>query len=335
MERDEIAVDFGACFVIPDFYCVRYESDESGPALVDISDCTFYSLNSASSSGGGIYINNSICALRLSKSQFVRCEAVADGGAVWFSGTRAQIDSYFGVECSVHSDGFGTNADLQVQSSATGTIALNESTASLGKGGIGTFRILFLAQPVGFRAITTSVNASRNEASRGTGISFAECYSRMIQFCRFDSNAPTSVLCIGSSPVRTDEFLCLDFVNNSCIGIGGDVRTSCLISLSADCGFRDCVFVMNTMSYLAGVWESTPRVTFSNCLFDRDLSSDLFSITYHLSSCDLNTDSAILDQPRLCPRAGPTPVFTTMERIGLKRIRFLRGVLFTWPLFEF
>jgi hypothetical protein len=224
-----------------------------------------------------------------------------NGGTVWFSGADALIFSYFGLNCSIDADagGFGTNCWLQVQSSASGTIRMNESVASMGRGSFGTFRIGFLTQPIGLASVTSSINSSENEANKGTGILFAECYSRVIRFCHFDSNAPTSVFFLGPTLVTTDEFLCLNFVNNSCTD--SDIHQKCLISLSSDCGFRDCLFFGNTMTYLAGLWESSQTIAFAHCIFDRDMSDSFYSVTFDLVSCDVRTDWAIVDERVICP----------------------------------
>jgi hypothetical protein len=132
-------------------------------------------------------------------------------------------------------------------------------------------------------------------------------------------------------------------VNNSVLGEPPVIEVSCLIVIATDCGFRECLFVRNHLSqYLAGSWLSPRTVTFWNCIFDRVMTDDLFTITFHLVSFDVVTDSGILEGPRLCPAtiplmatlAAPTPAFTSFARIALHRIRFVRSVVFTWPLFD-
>jgi hypothetical protein len=307
-------------------YCTRYDCFQECPDIVVITNCIFDTMK-ASDKGGAIFIYGETSRLLLPGCRFIRCYALTSGGSVWFRGTDAKIVSYVGMNSAINpgSGGGGTNVWLLIESAAAGTAHLNESTAVLGAGNVGTFRIG--VDSSGLPSVTSSVNTSENQASSGTGIYFVACYSRIIQFCHFASNLPTSVLCLEVSTISIDEFLCLDFVNNSCTQSSTWTdQEKCLICVWCDCAFRQCLFLGNAMTYLAGGWATSLTVTFSSCILDREMSDSFYSVTFDLVECEVRSDSAIRDSGMTCPwiaatepAENPSASFTAPSYIRRRR----------------
>jgi hypothetical protein len=88
-------------------------------------------------------------------------------------------------------------------------------------------------------------------------------------------------LIIDRSPVTTDVFPCLNFVNNSVDS--SDQIWPGLICCVGTYQFRDCIFIANTIDFLVGARvNENGTVTQLRCTFDQSQLSTIGAITLTL-----------------------------------------------------
>jgi hypothetical protein len=250
------------------------QQNYSSELLVNLSNSVYDGCTSTTA-GGAIYVGNGSTIFILLNCEFIRCHSSRQGGCIFFNGSSASVFGFRGINCSTVSN--AAFLYLQANSSATGSILLNESTGFHGTSRSWSFHAVFLPDPAspGCFGIAILLNSSFNFAdSVSSALDLGEHYSFSISLCRFHSNSPRNTFLIYTRPIDGNEQLeCLEFFNNSATSVGS-ANPGFIIVLS-NCTFRYCIFNLNHFDYfLSGFNGLVGTASFSVCIFSE---SQLFA----------------------------------------------------------
>jgi hypothetical protein len=296
-ETKSAPIDLGSCPIDPRFYCLPHRCGTTCDDLVVIVDCVFLECEAKAQSGpsgGAIYCDDGDSQFQILRCKFLWCTAEQDGGGIAFAGRDIDVSRCFAQGCSAGV--WASFCHFAIPSTEHGTVVLNESATLSCNGNQGIIRIYFATRAAtGLPAVVSSVNATGNQAtSRGTGLSFAQSYFKMAQFCQFSSNFRTAVLLLYDGTAN-DLFQCLNFFNNTCTGTDSYSRGA--FSVFGVCTIRGCLFVGNTIEYLASRFSDASgdfAVSFIHCLFDRADISWSYNIVVNSELCHVATETSAL-----------------------------------------
>jgi hypothetical protein len=273
--------------------CSRYECNTSDAFLcseaIEISD-TMYDGCTSYGNGGAISIMNDKVVFKLSNSEFVRCRAFArnSGGCIYFVGKFASIYEFRGLDCSAYEQAF---CDLQIISSGTGTIELNESSGTDGGCLSTSFRTEFIDCSPGFTEVVHLLNFTSNYASDyATAIYLGNHHSLLMHYCRFSSNLGGTTLVVATGDL-IDIFSCLEFISNDATQTISDSWIG-LIGIGRSSRFQSCIFISNTFDFLIS-GSSTFSALFIRCIFDIADTIPGSGVSIHTESCILDSNEPI------------------------------------------
>jgi hypothetical protein len=165
----------------------------------------------------------------------------------------ASVFGFSGIGCSTGSDALF--CFLLIYSSPMGSLDFNESLGTRGSVQLDSFYVWSTISPSSrYREVVQLVNSTHNCATDlGSGFTF-DCHeSKHVQFSQFQSNSPRSTLVIYLTPITTDVFLCLSFLNNSLNSTGSPWPG--LVCCYCTCKFRDCIFIANNINCLVATYS--------------------------------------------------------------------------------
>jgi hypothetical protein len=261
---------------------------------------------SAEADGGAVYISRTGVFFTLLDTEFRGCSATGgkSGGAVYFGGGSVLVSGFTGSDCVAHAEAF---CRLRIASPATGVVEINDSYAFHGICGSNIFLTECADGASGSTEVLCRLNFTANYADQcASAIWIGLHFALRLQFCRFCSNAPRSVLSIRGT-AEPDLVNCLEIFDNRVVTADSD--THGLLNIYESFTIEGCVFYANQFDFLVGGGNEC-TLKLMQCVLDSQdaygTSAATDGIVLQVESCTIQASGAITLPPQ-CQADVPPP----------------------------
>jgi hypothetical protein len=308
-------------------------------------------IHCSAASGGAISMSNTAATLAMSDCRFTECQATGNDGGMLLSVKQVQLSSLTGVACSAGAE--GAFHYIQIASTSTGFIEVNDTASSFGTAGSGNSWVVTCTTNTGTGPfIIHNMNQSFNHGLQYGSAVFVSRHAPMsLFFCTFDSNTNGNCIVLRETSDSNNAVSCVSFFNNT--GTNAGSTYAGFLYVGAAYQLKNFLFQSNAFTmFLSG--PSAFTTTFVGTVFDRQTfsltngcgmitSADCRvqldgQATLDLVACELpawRTPAVSASEPAspIDCTATPTACFTKVLLAGRRR-GIMFTVLFTlwWPL---